>query len=374
MVRGNLIFAYICIYRNHKTWTSPSNMESPNTQTKPLVIGSRASKLAQIQTESVEAALRAAHPSQPFEIRLMTTEADRNQSQALYLMGGKALWTKDLEVGLLDGSIDLIVHCLKDMPTSLPEGCKIGAILEKEDPRDCLVVKQGLGYKSLEEMPNGSVIGTSSVRRVALLKRSFPHLTFRDVRGNLSTRLAKLDADDGAYTALILAAAGLQRQGLRDRITEMISPPVMYPAVGQAALAVEIRENDPRVEDIVKVLIDWKTEWTGVAERACLRVLEGGCSVPVGVWSVLTGERDAEGGVGLQITGTVTSLNGQTHIEATVDEKVSNIEEAEQVGKKLAQILIGKGADVVLEDIKRDKAAKQAKAGATELEKIAVPQ
>jgi hydroxymethylbilane synthase len=148
---------------------------------KPLVIGSRASKLAQIQTDIAHKALQAAHPDQAFEIRLMTTEGDRNQSQALYLLGGKALWTKDLEIGLLDGSIDMIVHSLKDVPTSLPEGCELGAIMKREEPRDSLVVKKGLDFKTLEDMPEGSVIGTSSVRRVALLRRSFPKLQFRDV-------------------------------------------------------------------------------------------------------------------------------------------------------------------------------------------------
>jgi hydroxymethylbilane synthase len=152
-----------------------------STTQKPLVIGSRASKLAQIQAQIVEDALRALHPEQSFQVQYMTTEGDKNQSQALYLLGGKALWTKELEVGLLDGSIDLIVHCLKDMPTTLPDGCELGAILQREDPRDCLVVKKGLDYKNLEDLPSGSVIGTSSVRRVALLRKAFPHLEFRDV-------------------------------------------------------------------------------------------------------------------------------------------------------------------------------------------------
>jgi Porphobilinogen deaminase, dipyromethane cofactor binding domain len=148
---------------------------------RPLVIGSRASKLAQVQTDIVKDALSAQFPDQKFQIQLMTTEGDKNQAQALYLMDGKGLWTKELEVGLLDGSIDLIVHSLKDVPTTLPEGCAIGAILEREDPRDALVVKEGLEYKTLEELPAGSIIGTSSVRRVAQLKRSFPKLEFRDV-------------------------------------------------------------------------------------------------------------------------------------------------------------------------------------------------
>lgn len=148
---------------------------------RPLVIGSRASKLAQIQTEIVRKALSAQFPDEEFQIQLMATEGDKNQSQALYLIGGKALWTKELEVGLLNGSIDLIVHSLKDVPTTLPEGCAIGAILEREDPRDALVVKEGLEYKTLEELPDGSTVGTSSVRRVAQLKRLFPKLEFRDV-------------------------------------------------------------------------------------------------------------------------------------------------------------------------------------------------
>lgn len=148
---------------------------------KPLVIGSRASILAQIQASIVERALQAAHPTHAFEIQLMSTEGDKNQSQALYLLGGKALWTKELEVGLLDGSIDLIVHSLKDVPTVLPDGCELGAILQREDPRDALVMKKGLAWRRLEDLPEGSVVGTSSVRRVALLRRAFPHLVFRDV-------------------------------------------------------------------------------------------------------------------------------------------------------------------------------------------------
>lgn len=159
-------------------------MDPALTQTpapRRYVIGSRASKLATIQAEIVLDALTKLHPEASFALSYMTTEGDKNQSQALYLMGGKALWTKELEVGLLDGDIDLIVHCLKDVPTALPSGCELGAILEREDPTDCLVVKAGLEYKSLDELPEGSVIGTSSVRRVAQVRRHYPHLKFLDV-------------------------------------------------------------------------------------------------------------------------------------------------------------------------------------------------
>lgn len=156
---------------------SASTPNPPRT----FVIGSRASKLAVIQAEIVYDALIKLHPEIPLKLSYMSTEGDKNQSQALYLMGGKALWTKELEVGLLDGDIDLIVHSLKDVPTSLPDGCELAAIMEREDPSDCLVVKGGLNYKTLEDLPDGSVIGTSSVRRVAQLRRTFPRLRFADV-------------------------------------------------------------------------------------------------------------------------------------------------------------------------------------------------
>jgi hydroxymethylbilane synthase len=329
----------------------------------------------------------------------MTTEGDKNQSQALYLLGGKALWTKELEIGLLDGSIDLIVHSLKDVPTVLPEGCDLGAILQREDPRDALVMKKGLEWKRLEDMPEGSVIGTSSVRRVALLRRAFPHLSFRDVVSpsyafqlklssnkvscreetcqsvfgvdpyfwywtstNRNTRISKLDAEDGPYSALILAAAGLSRLGFSDRITSFLGPPTLYPAVGQAALGVEIRSDDIRVKEIVQVLNHWQTLWTCLAERACLRVLEGGCSVPVGVSSHLTEAQGQDGTARLKIVGTVTSLDGATQVEATVDEAVTGAEESEALGRKLAEKLIANGAGAILDDIKKDRAAKQVKA------------
>ncbi|PVF93422.1 porphobilinogen deaminase [Serendipita vermifera] len=335
-------------------------MASP-TQ-KALVIGSRASKLAQIQTQIVEDALKALHPDQPFQVQYMTTEGDKNQSQALYLLGGKALWTKELEVGLLDGSIDLIVHSLKDVPTTLPDGCELGAILQREEPKDSLVVKKGLEYKKLEDMPNGSVIGTSSVRRVALLRRAFPHLIFRDVRGNLNTRLAKLDAEDGPYSALILAAAGLERLGFGDRITSLIGPPVLYPAVGQAALGVEIRSNDPHVSNIVSALTHQPTQWTCLAERACLRVLEGGCSVPVGISSTLTEQTSAGSGTVsvLKMVGTVTSLDGQIQAEAALEGNIKGVKDAEDLGVSLANLLVKNGAESILADIKKDRVAKQA--------------
>lgn len=148
---------------------------------KPIVIASRASKLAQIQTHIIRDALQTLYPTLSFDVALMSTEGDKNQSQALYVLGGKSLWTKELEVALLEGDVDVLVHSLKDVPTVLPDGCELGAILEREDPADSLVVKKGLPYKTLRELPDGSVVGTSSVRRVAQLKGKFPGLVFKDV-------------------------------------------------------------------------------------------------------------------------------------------------------------------------------------------------
>ncbi|KAH7345162.1 porphobilinogen deaminase, dipyromethane cofactor binding domain-containing protein [Rhizoctonia solani] len=322
-----------------------------------FTIGSRASKLAQIQTESVRDSLVALHPDKTFEALYMTTEGDKNQSQALYLLGGKALWTKELEVSLFDRQIDMIVHCLKDVPTLLPEGGEIGAILKREDPRDCLVVKEGLSYKSIEELPDGSVIGTSSVRRVAQLKKSFPKLVFNDVRGNLTTRLKKLDDSESAFTALILACAGMERQGLGSRITCSIEAPTMLYAVGQGALAVEIRSDDSEARELLVQLEDWRTAWSCRAERACLRVLEGGCSVPVGVNSLLEEHEDdaAEKSEALTLTGTVTSLDGSKHVHHTITTVVSSAQEAEDVGKNVAQALIVNGAKDILDDINRER-------------------
>ena len=178
-----------------------------------------------------------------------------------------------------------------------------------------------------------------------------------------NTRLAKLDAEDGPYTALILAAAGLERLGFADRITSLVGPPTLYPAVGQAALGVEIRSNDPKVAQVASVLTHWQTQWSCLAERACLRLLEGGCSVPVGVHSTLA-PSEAEGGkrsARLTMVGTVTSLDGAVHVEATVEKVIDGVEAAEALGRNLGDQLIASGADVILEDIKKDRQAKQIK-------------
>ncbi|UZJ51177.1 hypothetical protein CBS101457_000497 [Exobasidium rhododendri] len=242
-----------------------------------------------------------------FPITSMSTSGDQNQKSPLYVIGGegKAIWTKELEVALAGGAVDAIVHCLKDVPTTLPEGLMLGAILQREDPRDALVIKRGLPYKTLDDLPPGSVIGTSSVRRVAQLRRRYPDLVFSDVRGNLNTRLAKLDSPTGPYTAIVLAAAGLIRLSLASRITAFLSAPVLMYSVGQGSLAIEVRTPPPgatpqtnreaRILEMIRSIGDWRATWRQEAERSLLKQLEGGCSIPVGVDSRFDDHDEVEG-------------------------------------------------------------------------------
>jgi len=314
------------------------------------VLASRASELAKIQTYSVVEQLQQLYadesePSRPqFASAFMATAGDKNQSQALFLLGGKALWTTELEDALRKGEVDMLVHCLKDVPTTLPEGMVLGSILERADPVDSLIVKAGKPWKSLDDLPDGSVVGTSSVRRVAQLKRKYPKLRCMDVRGNLNTRLAKLDAEDGPYEALILAKAGLVRLGWGDRITSDLNPPTMLYAVSQGALTIEARADDEETLRILEKLTHRETELKCRAERACLRVLEGGCSVPVGVATELDGDV-------LSLTGCVTSLAGDAHVEYTLKEAVTSVEGADQLGERMARTLLENGAKKILDDI-----------------------
>ncbi|KAJ7639489.1 porphobilinogen deaminase, dipyromethane cofactor binding domain-containing protein, partial [Roridomyces roridus] len=309
-------------------------------QGRTFTLASRASALAQVQTNGVAETLRALFPEATFTTSFMTSVADRNPDATLASLGtakeGKALWTSDLEAALVEGQADLLVHCLKDVPTTLPEGCEIAAVLERADPVDSFVVKSGEGWMSLDELPEGSVVGTGSVRRSAQLRRGWPKLKVLGVRGNLDTRLAKLDDPNSPYSALILAKAGMERVGFSERLTSDL-PGTKFPyAVAQGALAIEIRSGDAAA----KALFDL---W---AERACLQVLEGGCSVPVGVVTNLS--QDGE----LEIFGCVTSVDGTEQVECTVRERVSNAADASAVGARLAQGLIDKGARKILDEIR----------------------
>ncbi|XP_032820357.1 porphobilinogen deaminase [Petromyzon marinus] len=336
-------------------------------------VGTRKSQLARIQTDSVVALLQAQYPLITFEIVAMTTTGDQILDVALSKIGEKSLFTKELEKALEKNEVDLVVHSLKDLPTTLPPGFTVGAILQRENPQDALVLTPQLAGHTLESLPDKSVIGTSSLRRAAQLKRNFPHLAFKDVRGNLNTRLRKLD-ELGEYSALVLAAAGLSRMGWDDRISQIIDPGVCLYAVGQGALAVEVRAEDRHVLELLSFLHHRDTVLRCVAERAFLRTLEGGCSVPVAVHSHMEGKE-------LSLTGAVYSLDGADCLKDTQKVSLNATQEpgqggtatpaqhvgvtahgsvapgdmvaAEGLGLRLAEELLSRGAQEILSTARR---------------------
>ena len=312
---------------------------STSSSTRTIRIGSRKSQLALVQTYWVKDQLQKAFPDRTFEVHTMSTQGDKILDVALAKIGDKGLFTKELEVGMIDGSIDFAVHSLKDLPTRLPEGLVLGCVTERENPADALVVHEKLKDKQLETLPPGTVIGTSSLRRLAQLRHHYPHLTFKDVRGNLNTRLAKLDA--GEYDALILAAAGLQRLDMADRIHQIISADISLHAVGQGALGIECRAEDDEVLALLKALEHVETADRCYAERAFLRELEGGCQVPIGVNTVIEGDT-------LTLTGVVASLDGQRLVKDTI---AGTPAAAEQLGTDLAHRLREQGAQDILDEI-----------------------
>jgi hydroxymethylbilane synthase len=307
--------------------------------TRTIRIGSRKSQLALVQTDWVKAELQKAFPDRSFEVHTMSTQGDKILDVALAKIGDKGLFTKELEVGMLSNEIDFAVHSLKDLPTNLPEGLMLGCVTDRENPADALVVHERHQDKQLESLPEGAVIGTSSLRRLAQLRHHFPHLSFKDVRGNLNTRLAKLDA--GEYDALILAVAGLHRLGMGDRIHQVIPAEISLHAVGQGALGIECRTGDEEVLAVLKALEHLPTTYRCYAERAFLRELEGGCQVPIGVNTVLDGDS-------LTLTGIVASLDGKRLVKDTITGPGT---EAERLGQELAQQLRHQGAQEILDEI-----------------------
>ncbi|KAF0030286.1 hypothetical protein F2P81_017017 [Scophthalmus maximus] len=329
-------------------------------------IGTRKSQLARIQTDSVADKLKELYPDITLEIVGMSTTGDKILDTALSKIGEKSLFTKELENALEKNEVDLVVHSLKDLPTTLPPGFTIGAVLKRENPHDAVVLHPQNAGKTLETLPENSVIGTSSLRRAAQLKKRFPHLEFKDIRGNLNTRLKKLD-EKADFAAIILAAAGLKRMGWENRISQILEPEDCMYAVGQGALAVEVRARDIDILEMVSVLHDSDTVLRCIAERAFLKRLEGGCSVPV---AVNTEVKDSQ----LYLTGAVYSLDGSDSLKETmqtsvaaaaasseeVDERVQRVgvtaskisgeaqDRAERLGVDLANLLLSKGAKEIL--------------------------
>lgn len=316
--------------------STPSTLSAP---TRTIRIVSRKSQLALIQTHWVRDELQKHFPDFTFEVKTMETQGDKVLDVSLSKIGDKGLFTQELEDTMLRGETDFAVHSLKDLPTRLPQGLMLGCITEREDPADALVVHEKHKDKTLATLPEGAVIGTSSLRRLAQLRHHYPHLAFKDIRGNLNTRLKKLD--DGGYDAIILAAAGLNRMDMSDRIHEILPSEISLHAVGQGALGIECREGDDEILQILSVLSHGPTTTRCLAERAFLRELEGGCQVPIGVNTVLDGEA-------LTLTGVVASLDGQRLVKNAVS---GPADAAEALGIQLAQQLRAQGAQPILDEI-----------------------
>lgn len=306
---------------------------------KIVRIGTRKSNLAMVQTHWVRDELQKHFPDYQFEIEAMSTQGDKILDVALSKIGDKGLFTKELELGLLNEEVDLAVHSLKDLPTQLPEGLMLGCVTCRENPADALVLNEKYQGYTIQTLPEGAVVGTSSLRRLAQLRYHYPYLEFKDVRGNLNTRLKKLD--NGDYDALVLAVAGLQRLGMGDRVAQAIPGEVSLHAVGQGALGIECREGDTRILELLNAIEDAETRDRTLAERSFLRELEGGCQVPIGVNSWIEGDQ-------LTLTGMVASLDGQQLLKDTVS---SDRAEHDKIGYDLAQRVREQGAQAILDEI-----------------------
>ena len=298
-----------------------------------LTIGTRQSLLALWQSNHIAALLREKYPECEVVLKKIVTKGDRILDVPLAQIGGKGLFTKEIETELADGTIDLAVHSLKDMPTVLPEGLCLTAITERANVGDAFVSNK---YGSFEELPLGAVIGTSSLRRKAQLLAARPDLQIMDLRGNVDTRLRKLD--EGLYDAIILAAAGLERLGHGDRITALIPPNVCLPAVGQGALAIEARTADDEVRSMLEFLNDLPTKQSTDAERAFLGLLEGGCQVPIGVHADVAGEQ-------IKIEAIIAALDGSTVLRDTITGKA---EDAVALGQQLGKKMLAAGGQEIL--------------------------
>ena len=298
-----------------------------------LKIGTRQSLLALWQSNHIAACLRKKYPECEVVLKKIVTKGDRILDVPLAQIGGKGLFTKEIEEDLLSGEVDLAVHSLKDMTTVLPEGLCLTAITERANVGDAFVSNK---YNSFAELPLGAVVGTSSLRRKAQLLAARPDLTIRDLRGNVDTRLRKLD--EGLYDAVILAAAGLERLGHGDRIKDVIPSGVCLPAVGQGALAIECRTDDAEVRQMLDFLNDMPTVHATNAERAFLGLLEGGCQVPIGVHADVEGDK-------IKIEAIIAALDGSTVLRDTI---AGTATDAVALGQELGKKMLATGGQEIL--------------------------
>ncbi|MCU4165998.1 hydroxymethylbilane synthase [Carboxylicivirga caseinilyticus] len=307
--------------------------------TATIRIGTRGSKLALYQANLVKTKLEAAYPTQSFEIIIISTKGDKILDVALSKIGDKGLFTKELEHALFAREVDMCVHSLKDLPTVFPEGAKLGAILERAEFKDAWVSKDGL---SLEEMDETHKVATSSLRRIAQVKRINPKVEVVDIRGNVDTRLKKMK--DGYCDAMVMAGAGLIRLGYDAEITELFEPENLIPACGQGAIAIEIRDNDSKMEELVNALHCEQSYNKITAERSFLNELEGGCQIPIGAYATINGDE-------LVLTGMVALPDGSKEIRATESGKTVD---AEKIGRKLGQKIITLGGNDILIQVRNN--------------------
>ncbi|RKS87228.1 hydroxymethylbilane synthase [Orbus hercynius] len=304
--------------------------------TQTIKIATRKSPLALWQANYVKSQLLSYHPNLSVELVPIITQGDVLLDSPLSKIGGKGLFVKQLEIAMLNHEADIAVHSIKDIPAQFPQGLTLSTICPRDDVRDAFVSNQ---YQSLDELPVDAIVGTSSLRRQCQLKAHYPHLIIKDLRGNVGSRLEKLD--NNQYDAIILAAAGLRRLGLAERIKQYISVSLIMPAVGQGAVGIETRQDDVRLHQLLAPLDDANTRCCVIAERAMNNYLQGGCQVPIACYSELTQQT-------LSLKGLVGSVDGQQIIQAHVS---GEIQQAQALGITLAQQLIDLGADKILQQL-----------------------
>lgn len=301
-----------------------------------LKIATRKSPLALWQANFVKAALENHHKNLSVELVSMSTKGDRILDTPLAKVGGKGLFVKELEVAMLDGRADLAVHSMKDVPMAFPDGLDLMVIAEREDPRDAFVSNH---YQTLDDLPQGAVVGTSSLRRQCQLRAKRPDLVIKDLRGNVGSRLGKLD--DGQYDAIILASAGLIRLEVFSRIASYIEPEVILPAAGQGAVGIECRIDDNKTQGLITIIEDRETTLRVKAERAMNERLQGGCQVPIGAFAEIEGNE-------IRLRGLVGSVDGSVLLQ---DEIKGDVADPEKLGIELAERLLAAGADKILQEV-----------------------
>lgn len=306
---------------------------------KVIRVGTRESQLARLQTDIAVNALKNRYPEQSFEIVPVTTHGDKVQDKPIAELGTRGVFVKELEKALYDGEVDFVVHSLKDLPTDLPEGLRLAAVLDRADPRDVVVSKNNVAFRDL---PTGSRVATSSRRRVAQLKAMRSDVEFVDIRGNIQTRFRK--HDEGQCDAMVLAAAGLVRLGMHSRIAEYLPTDMCTPAVGQGALAIECLEANQEIIELLKSIDDPQIRAQSNAERAFLDELGGGCSVPIGGLAETSEPRK------ITLTGCVAAMDGKNVLRASIS---GDVEGAAELGRQLAQKIRDMGAESILCDLRQ---------------------